>query len=52
MKDKPDAVFIIAVGTTSALPHIALVERGYKGKVYHTGAVANADFLRVRGKSR
>jgi branched-chain amino acid transport system substrate-binding protein len=51
MKEKPDAVFVVAVGSTSAMPHLALVERGYKGKVYHTGGVANADFLRVGGKA-
>jgi branched-chain amino acid transport system substrate-binding protein len=50
MQGNPDAVFIIAVGTVSALPQLTLTERGYKGKVYHTGSVANADFLRVGGK--
>jgi branched-chain amino acid transport system substrate-binding protein len=51
LKGNPDAVFIAAVGTPAALPHIALVDRGYKGKIYQTGGVANADFLRVGGKS-
>lgn len=51
LKDKPDAVFIVAVGTPSAMPHLALIERGYKGKIYQSGGAANADFLRVGGKA-
>jgi branched-chain amino acid transport system substrate-binding protein len=51
MKGNPDAVYVIAVGTPSALPHMTLIEHGYKGRVYHTGSVANADFLRVGGKT-
>jgi branched-chain amino acid transport system substrate-binding protein len=47
----PDAVFVGAVGAPAALPSIALAERGYKGKVYHTHGVLNPDFLRVGGKS-
>jgi branched-chain amino acid transport system substrate-binding protein len=50
LRDKPDAVFVIAVGTTSVMPHLALISNGYKGKIYHTGGVANAEFLRVGGK--
>ena len=47
----PDAVFIGGASTPAALPQIALVERGYKGRVYHTHGVINADFLRVGGKA-
>ena len=46
----PDAVFIFSAGTPGALPHIELVRRGYKGRIYQTQGVANADFLRVGGK--
>ncbi len=46
----PDAVLIGAAGTPGALPHITLVQRGYKGKIYQTHGVANPDFLRVGGK--
>ena len=35
----------------AAMPHAALVERGYKGKIYQTGGAANADFLKVGGKA-
>ena len=47
---KPDAVLIAAAGTPAALPHVALNQRGYKGKIYQTHGVANDDFLRVGGK--
>jgi len=46
----PDAVFIYSAGTPGALPHVELVKRGYRGKIYQTQGVANADFLRVGGK--
>jgi branched-chain amino acid transport system substrate-binding protein len=46
----PDAVLVGASGTPAALPQKTLVERGYRGLVYHTHGVANADFLRVGGK--
>lgn len=48
---KPDAVLIGAGGTPAALPQLSLVDKGYKGKVYHTHGAVNADFLRVAGKS-
>jgi branched-chain amino acid transport system substrate-binding protein len=40
----PDAVFIFSAGTPGALPHVELVKRGYKGRIYQTQGVANADF--------
>lgn len=46
---KPDAVLVGATGTPAALPHLTLVERGFKGPVYHTHGVVNDDFLRVGG---
>jgi branched-chain amino acid transport system substrate-binding protein len=46
----PDAILIAASGTPAALPEVTLVERGYKGQIYQTHGVANADFLRVGGK--
>jgi branched-chain amino acid transport system substrate-binding protein len=48
--DNPDAVYIFSAGTPGALPQIELAKRGYKGLVYQTQGVANADFLRVGGK--
>ncbi|MGE0735500.1 MAG: ABC transporter substrate-binding protein [Alphaproteobacteria bacterium] len=46
----PDAVMVGGSGTPAALPHMALVERGYKGQIYHSHATAVPDFLRVGGK--
>jgi branched-chain amino acid transport system substrate-binding protein len=47
--EKPDAVVIGASGTPAATPVKALVERGFKGRIYHNHGVANPDFLRVCG---
>ncbi|MDQ5878814.1 MAG: branched-chain amino acid transport system substrate-binding protein [Pseudomonadota bacterium] len=47
---KPDAVLIGGAGTPAALPQKTLKEKGYKGIIYQTHGVANADFLRVCGK--
>lgn len=47
----PDAVLIAAAGTPAALPHIALKERGYKGKIYQTHGAASSDVLRIGGKA-
>ena len=46
----PDAVVIGASGTPAATPVRALLERGYKGRIYHNHGVANREFLRVCGK--
>jgi branched-chain amino acid transport system substrate-binding protein len=48
---KPDAVVVGGFGTPAALPPRTLVERGYKGAIYHNHGVANNDFLRVCGKA-
>ncbi|QFZ85165.1 ABC transporter substrate-binding protein [Variovorax paradoxus] len=48
---KPEAVMLGVSGTPGALPHTALVERGFKGKIYHTAAIVNPDFLRIGGKA-
>jgi branched-chain amino acid transport system substrate-binding protein len=50
MRDRPEAVLIAGSGTPAALPQKTLRERGYRGKIYQTHGVANADFLRVGGK--
>jgi branched-chain amino acid transport system substrate-binding protein len=47
---RPDAVFIVAIGTSGATPHIELKRRGFAGTIYQTQAIANNDFLRVGGK--
>ncbi|VTU24426.1 leucine ABC transporter subunit substrate-binding protein LivK [Variovorax sp. SRS16] len=47
---QPDAVYVMSSGTPGALPPIELSKRGFKGSIYQTQGVANADFLRVGGK--
>jgi len=48
---RPDAVMVGGSGTSGALPHIALAQRGFTGPVYNTPAVVNQDFLRVGGEA-
>ncbi|MDP3670922.1 MAG: ABC transporter substrate-binding protein [Telluria sp.] len=48
---KPDAVLIVGSGTPAALPHLTLVDRGYKGQIYQTHGAANKEFLKVGGKA-
>jgi len=47
---RPDAVLIAGAGTPGALPQKALLERGYKGKIYQTYGIANREFLKLAGK--
>ena len=46
----PDAMLIVASGSGAAMPHKAIVERGYKGKIYQTHAAASRDLMRIGGK--
>lgn len=46
----PDAILVVASGGGAALPQKALIERGYKGRIYQTHAAASFDFLRLAGK--
>lgn len=50
LSTNPDAVVIGASGTPAATPVRALVERGFKGRIYHNHGVANREFLRVCAK--
>lgn len=47
----PDAVVVGGSGTGGALPHVALVERGYKKGIYHNHGTVNAEFIKVGGKA-
>jgi branched-chain amino acid transport system substrate-binding protein len=47
----PDAILVVASGSGAAMPQMALVERGFKGKVYQTHAAATPDLARVGGKA-
>jgi branched-chain amino acid transport system substrate-binding protein len=46
----PDAMLVVASGSGAAMPHMAIVERGFKGKIYQTHAAASRDLMRVGGK--
>lgn len=46
----PDAVVVGGSGTGGALPHIGLVERGYKKPIYHNHGTVNREFIKVGGK--
>jgi len=47
----PDAMLIVASGSGAAMPHMAIVDRGFKGKIYQTHAAATRDLMRVGGKA-
>jgi branched-chain amino acid transport system substrate-binding protein len=47
----PDAIFVGGAGTPSALPQIAVLERGFRKPLYHTHGVVNRDFIRVGAKA-
>jgi branched-chain amino acid transport system substrate-binding protein len=47
----PDAVIVGGSGTGAALPHVALIERGYKKGIYHNHGTVNAEFIKVGGKA-
>jgi branched-chain amino acid transport system substrate-binding protein len=47
----PDAVIIVASGSGAAMPGLAVLDRGYKGKIYQTHAAATKDLMRLGGKA-
>ena len=51
MAARPDAVFAGNSGSPGALPYLALAERGYKGQIYGSHGLINADFVRVAGSA-
>jgi branched-chain amino acid transport system substrate-binding protein len=51
LAQQPDAVLLGGSGAPGALPPLALAERGFKGPVYGTAPLVNADFARIGGKS-
>ncbi len=50
MSANPDAVVVGGSGTGGALPHVALVERGYKKPIFHNHGTVNQEFIKVGGK--
>jgi len=47
---QPDAVLVVASGSGAVMPQKALVERGYKGRIYQTYSAVAPDLLRMGGK--
>lgn len=47
----PDAVLVAGSGTPSALPAVALRERGFAGQIYQTHGSATTEYIRVGGAS-
>ncbi len=47
---QPDAILIAASGSGAAMPHLAMIDRGFKGNIYQTHGAATRDLIRVGGK--
>jgi branched-chain amino acid transport system substrate-binding protein len=47
---KPDAVLVAGVAADAALPHIQLVDAGFKNPIYHTHGSASGAFIQIGGK--
>ena len=50
MAAKPEAIMVAGVAADAALPHLQLVDAGYKGTIYHTHGSASNDFIKLGGK--
>ena len=50
MAAKPDAVLVAGVAADAALPHIQLVDAGYKGGIYQTHGAGTPDFIKIGGR--
>jgi branched-chain amino acid transport system substrate-binding protein len=46
----PDAVLVVASGSGAVMPQKALLERGYKGRIFQTYSAVAPDLLRMGGK--
>lgn len=46
----PDAVLVVASGSGAVMPQKALLERGYKGRMFQTYSAVAPDLLRMGGK--
>jgi branched-chain amino acid transport system substrate-binding protein len=47
----PDAILVVASGSGAAMPELAILDRGYKGRIYQTHAAATPDLVRIGGKA-
>ncbi len=46
----PDAVLVAGVAAGAALPHVQLVDSGYKKPIFHTHGSASGAFIQIGGK--
>src|SRR5207248_271959 len=47
----PDAMAVGGTGAGGALPHVALIARGYKKQIYHNHGTVNREFIKSGGKA-
>lgn len=50
MAARPEAILVAGVAAGAALPHMQLVDAGYKGPIYHTHGSASGAFAQIGGK--
>jgi len=50
LASNPDAMLVVASGSGAVMPQKALVDRGYKGRIYQTFSAVAPDLLRMGGK--
>jgi len=51
LSTSPDAVVVGGSGSPGATPQIALIERGYKGPIYHNHGTVNLPFIQTGKKA-
>ncbi len=47
---KPDAILVAGTAAAAALPHIQLIDAGFKGPIFHTHGSASGAFIQIGGK--
>lgn len=47
---KPDAMMVAGVGADAAMPHMQLVDSGFKGPIFQTHGASSGAFLQIGGK--
>lgn len=50
MSAQPDAVMVVASGSGAVMPQKALLDRGYKGRIYQTYSAVAQELIRMGGK--
>jgi len=47
---KPDAMMVAGVGADAAMPHMQLIDSGFKGPIFQTHGAASGAFVQIGGK--